>query len=373
MRSFVALATVLILVLAGCGRGGDQRTQTPPPEIVLGPADTAVVATGAIRTGPALTGTLTAEQQATVRAQIAGAILETYAEPGEPVRRGQLLARVDAAALRDAYTSAQVAVENARSNLALAEREAERQRILAEAGAVAERNVETATQSVAQARSQLAAVRAQLAAAEEQLGETRITAPLTGIVSEKPVSAGDVVQPGTAVYTVVDLSTLELEASVSAERLSALSIGDPVEFTVNGFPNRTFQGRIARINPSADPATRQVRVYAEIPNPGNELVSGLFAEGRVASRSAEGLIVPERAIDRRMGPPAVLKVQNGKVERVPVRLGLEDQQEQKVQIVQGVREGDVLLVGAAQEITPGTAVRLAPEVRQEAQRLAQQL
>ncbi|HYO16790.1 MAG TPA: efflux RND transporter periplasmic adaptor subunit, partial [Thermoanaerobaculia bacterium] len=112
MRSFVALATVL--VLAGCGRGGDQRTQTPPPEIVLGPADTAVVATGAIRTGPALTGTLTAEKQATVRAQIAGAILETYAEPGEPVRRGQLLARVDAAALRDAYTSAQVAVENAR-------------------------------------------------------------------------------------------------------------------------------------------------------------------------------------------------------------------------------------------------------------------
>jgi membrane fusion protein, multidrug efflux system len=370
MKRFLVL--IFLLALAACGRGGEEKkAQAPPPEIVLGPADTAVVVQGDIRTGPALTGTLMAKQEATVRAQISGSILEAFVEPGEAVRRGQILARLDASALRDAYTSAQVAVENARSNVALAEREAERQRILAGAGAVAERNVETATQSVAQARSQLAAARAQLSAAEKQLGYTRIEAPITGVVSERPVSSGDVVQPGTAVYTVVDPSLLELEASVPAERLSAVSAGAPVEFTVNGFPGRTFQGRISRINPAADPATRQVRVYAEIPNPGNELVSGLFAEGRVASRSAEGLLVPEAAIDRRMGPPAVIRVQNGTVRRVPVRLGIEDPQEQKVQIVQGVAEGDVVLVGAAQEITPGTAVRLAPAVRQEAQTLAQ--
>lgn len=370
------LAAVLLAALpfAGCGRGKQsEEAAAPPPEIVLGPADTAIVTRAEVQTGPSLSGTLTAEEEATVRAQLSGSILETYVEPGEAVRRGQPLARLDTFGLRDAYTSAQVAVEQARSNLSLAEREAERQRVLADAGAVAERNVETATQSVAQARAGLAQARAQLASAEKQLGYARITAPIDGVVSEKPVSAGDVVQPGTAVYTVVDPSRLELEASVPAEQVGALHIGAPVQFTVNGYPGRAFEGEITRINPAADPATRQVRVYAEIPNPGNDLVAGLFAEGRIASQSRVGLTVPSAAIDRRMQRPAVLVVREGKVQRVDVELGIEDEREQRVEVRNGVREGEVVLRGGAQEIAPGTPVRLAPAVRQQVERLAQVL
>ena len=371
MSRALLVVSILCLAFSGCRRGGPEAAEnTPPPEIVLGAADTAVVVRGPIESGPLLSGSLTAQDEATVRAQIGGMILETYAEPGEQVGRGTTLARLDESALRDTLTSARLAVTNARSQLALAEREAERQRVLEQAGAVAERNVETASQQVVTARAALAQARAQVSAAEKQLGYTRITAPLTGVVSEKPVSAGDVVQPGTALYTVVDPSSLELEASVPAERLAALEIGNPVEFTVNGFPGRSFRGRITRINPSADPTTRQVRVYAEIANPG-ELVTGLYAEGRVASEQAIGLTVPEEAIDRRMVKPAVLRVQEGKVQRVEVELGLVDRQAQRVEIRQGVQEGDVVLVGAAQEIAPGTPVRLAPEVRQQTERLAQ--
>lgn len=369
--TILAAGLLAVLPFAGCGK--KEEPPPPPPEIVLGPADTAVVTRGEVQTGPALSGTLAAEEEATVRAQLAGSILETYAEPGEPVRRGQLLARLDASSLRDAYTSTQVAVEQARSNLALAEREAERQRILAEAGAVAERNVETAIQSVATARASVAQARAQLSAAEKQLGYTRVVAPLSGVVSEKPVSAGDVVQPGTAVYTVVDPSRLELEASVPAEQIGALRVGAPVQFTVNGYSGRAFEGQITRINPTADPATRQVRVYAEIPNPGNDLVAGLFAEGRVASQAHTGLTVPTAAIDRRMQKPAVLVVRGGKVARVEVQLGIEDEREQRVEIVRGVQAGEVVLRGGAQEIAPGTAVRLAPAVQQQVERLAQVL
>lgn len=369
--TILAAGLLAVLSFAGCGRG--KETPPPPPEIVLGPADTAVVTRGEVQTGPSLSGTLAAEEQATVRAQLSGSILETYAEPGEPVRRGQLLARLDPFSLRDTYTSAQVAVEQSRSNLALAEREAERQRILADAGAVAERNVETATQSVATARASLAQARAQLSSAEKQLGYTRVTAPLSGVVSEKPVSTGDVVQPGTAVYTVVDPSSLELEASVPADQIGALHIGAPVQFTVNGYPGRAFEGQVTRINPAADPATRQVRVYAEIPNLGNDLVAGLFAEGRIASQSRIGLTVPTAAIDRRMRRPAVLVVRGGKVARVEVQLGIEDEREQRVEIVRGVQAGEVVLRGGAQEIAPGTAVRLAPAVQQQVERLAQAL
>jgi RND family efflux transporter MFP subunit len=357
---------------AGCKRGGSKEAaNTPPPAINLGPEDTAVVMNAPIESGPAVTGTLAAKQEATVRAQIAGSVLETYAEPGQSVRRGQLLARLDSTSLTDAYNSARAAVESARNNLAVAEREAQRQQVLAQAGAVAQRNVETSQQSVVSARAALAQARSQVANAEKQIGYTRITAPFAGVVSERPASAGDVVQAGTALYTVVDPSILQLEASVPSEQLASLRVGSQVEFTVTGYAGREFRGQIIRINPSADPATRQVRVYAEIPNAGNALVAGLYAEGRVASESRTALTLPETAIDRRMAKPAVLRVRDGKVERVEVELGLVDDREQRVEVRRGVAPGDVVLVGSAQEIAPGTPVHLAPSIREQAEKLAQ--
>jgi RND family efflux transporter MFP subunit len=371
----LTLPLALCLLLAACGRGEKEKAaqNQPPPEIVLGPEDAAVVIEGPISAGPALSGTLAAREQATVRAQLGGTVLETYAEPGERVRRGEVLARLDTAALSDTLTFARTAVNTARSQVALAEREAERQRALLAAGAVAARNVETAQQQTVAARAQLAQAQAQLAQAQEQLGNTRITAPFTGVVSEMPFSAGDVVQPGTALYTIIDPSSLELEASVPAERLEALHVGAPVTFRVNGLPGRDFTGRVARINPSVDPTTRQVRVYAEIPNDEGELVAGLFAEGRIATEARNALTVPTNAIDSTMQRPAILVVREGKVRRVDVELGLRDEQEQRVEVRRGVQAGEVVLVGAAQEITPGTAVRVAPAVREQAERLAANL
>lgn len=371
----LALPLTLCLLLTACGRGEKEKAaqNQPPPEIVLGPEDATIVVEGPISAGPSLSGTLTAREQATVRAQLGGTVLETYAEPGERVRRGEVLARLDTAALSDTLAFARTAVTTARSQLALAEREAERQRVLVAAGAVAARNVETAQQQIVAARAQLSQAQAQLAQAQEQLGNTRITAPFTGVVSEMPFSAGDVVQPGTSLYTIIDPSSLELEASVPAERLEALHVGAPVTFTVNGLPGRDFVGRVARINPSVDPTTRQVRVYAEIPNDEGELVAGLFAEGRIATQARNGLTVPTDAIDSTMQRPAVLVVREGKVRRVDVELGLRDEQEQRVEVRRGVQAGEVVLVGAAQEITPGTAVRVAPAVREQAERLAANL
>lgn len=375
-RSRTALFLLISLILAaGCRRNGgkDAAANAPPPPIVLGPEDTAVVVRAPIQSGPALTGTLTAEQQATVRAQLSGSVLEVLAEPGQTVRRGQVLARLDSASLTEIYTSAQAAVTNARNNLAFAQRELERQRALVTAGAVAQRNVETAQQQVVAAQAALAQARSQVANAEKQLGYTRVTAPFSGVVSERPVAGGDVVQPGTALFTIVDPSSLQLEAAIPAEQIGSLGVGVPVEFNVTGYTGRTFRGRITRINPAADPATRQVRVYAEIPNPGNDLVSGLYAEGRVESESRTALTVPSGAIDRRMAKPAVMRVRDGKVERVAVQLGLVDDREQRVEVRRGVEAGDVVLMGASQEIQPGTPVRLAPSVQQQSERLAQAL
>jgi RND family efflux transporter MFP subunit len=373
-RILLILLALALLTGAGCRKGAkDAAANAAPQPIVLGPEDTAVVAKGSLQSGPAVTGTLAANRQATLRAQIAGSVLTVTAEPGQAVRRGETLARLDSAALTDAYNSARSAVTSARNNLDVAQREAQRQRTLVAEGAVAQRNVETSEQTVVQAQASLAQTQSQLASAEKQLAYTVVSAPYAGVVSDRSVSAGDVVQPGTALYTVVDPSSLQLEAAVPAEQLGQLKVGAPVEFTVTGYGAHTFRGQITRINPSADPTTRQVRVYAEIPNTANDLVAGLYAEGRVQSETRTGLVLPTAAIDRRMARPAVLLVRDGKVARVDVQLGLVDDREQKVEVRAGVQPGDVVLLGAAQEIAPGTPVRLAPSVQQAAERLAQTL
>ena len=159
-------------------------------------------------------------------------------------------------------------------------------------------------------------------------------------------------------FTVVDPTTMRLEAAVPAEDLASVRIGRPVTFTVSGYPGRTFAGAITRVSPTVDPATRQVRIFASIPNAGQALVGGLFAEGRIAAESHVGPVAPEDAIDERATVPAVMRIRNGAVEHVQVAIGIRDPATERVEIVSGVSVGDTLLVGPARSITVNTPVRV---------------
>jgi membrane fusion protein (multidrug efflux system) len=129
-----------------------------------------------------------------------------------------------------------------------------------------------------------------------------------------------------------------------------------VSFTVSGYPGRTFTGRVTRVSPVADPATRQVQILATIPNAGNTLVGGLFAEGRVASESRTGLVVPATAVNERGIAPMAMRLKGGAVEQVTVQIGLRDAASEVVEVTGGLAAGDTVLVGAAQGISAGTKV-----------------
>jgi hypothetical protein len=115
-----------------------------------------------------------------------------------------------------------------------------------------------------------------------------------------------------------------------------------------------------------------VRLYARIPNTGRGLVAGLYANGRVAATSHDGIVVPLSAVDQRGLAPLVARLTGGKVEQVTVALGTRDEATERVEITRGIAAGDTLLLGAAQGITPGTPLRVsggdkavaAPAVRQ---------
>ena len=327
--------------------------------MTIGPENIAVVVNGSLSSGPAISGALMPEREAMVRAQVGGSVLETYAEQGQAVRAGQVLARIDGGGLQEAFLSARAGLTSARNNADIAQRELARSQKLLAAGAIAERDIEQTRRSAVAATAALADARARLSMAQKQVGNTTLTAPISGVVSDRQASAGDVLQPGGAMFTIVDPSSMRLEAAVPAEYLSQVRIGNPVSFTVTGYPDREFVGRVARINPTADPATRQVRIFISIPNTAGTLVGGLYANGRLSSAVRTGLTVPVSAIDGRSSVPGVLRLKQGKVERTPVQLGLRDEGADKIEIISGVQAGDTLLTGAAQAISPGTIVKVS--------------
>lgn len=360
-RSFVLTGAALTVaaIVAACGdNNANADTTVATPAVLVGPENISVVKAQQIRTGPTLSGAIQAEREATVRAEISAAVLETYAEPGQRVPGGAVLGRLDDSAIRDQELSARATVATAQNAHDIAKRELERAEALVKAGAIAERDLERARNGALAAETQLANARAMHASASKQLSRTRITAPFAGVISARQANAGDVVSPGTALFTIVDPSTMRLEASVPAQSLAAIRVGLPVEFAVAGYPNRRFTGRVTRVNPTADPATRQVRIIVTIPNAGAVLVGGLFAEGRVASETRTAPVVPVVAVDERGVRPSVMRIKNGKVERVEVDLGLRDNQTETIEVANGLTPGDTVLLGTARGLTPGTPVKV---------------
>jgi RND family efflux transporter MFP subunit len=349
------------LALSACGDNAAAKDAEAkaPVTVNVGPENVAVVQRELVSTGPAISGTLTAEREATVRAEVGGPVLATLADQGSRVGRGALLARVDDRTMRDAFLSARGGVNTAQSSLNMAQRELDRFTKLKEAGAISEREFETVRWNHEASQSQLADAQARLTLAQKQLDDAQIRAPISGIVSARLTNAGDVVAPGGAMFTIVDPSSMRLEGSVPASQLASIRAGAPVSFRISGYPDKSHEGRITRISPEADATTGQIRVVVSIPNARGGLVGGLFAEGRVAAEKRDGMTAPVSAVDLRSLRPSVLRLKGGKAERVEVQVGLKDDETERIELVQGVSVGDTLLIGAAQGISPGTPVKIS--------------
>lgn len=359
MRRVVPRALLLVAVpLAACGRPGGPAVTPASGAQVIGPDNIAVVAEDSLRAGPAISGTLVADREARLRAEVAGAVLDTYAEPGERVAAGTLLARLDDAAIKDAAQSARSAVAQARLASDQAARELRRAKTLAAAGAVADRDVESAERAALGAQAALADAQARVASAEKALRNTSVRAPFAGVVSERVVSPGDIVAPGTALYSIIDPRSLRVQADVPTAALGDVRVGAPVVFRVNG-SDRELSGRVTRVVPMVNPQTRQVRLLASVPNGGGALVAGLFVEGRVVAEVRQGLLVPEQAVDQTGVAPLVMRLKGGKVERVEVAVGVRDEARERVEVTRGLAAGDTVLLGAARGISAGTAVTVS--------------
>jgi len=362
MRLFTII--VVVIALAACKKGAQEQSKgtNEVPTIKLAPEDVTVLARGELQTGPRISGTLQAASRAVVRAETQGAVVAIGPELGQPVKKGDLLARIEAKALGDVASSARSGLDSAQAQYELAQREVQRTEALVKGGALAQRELDRAKSQATAAQAAVTQARAQLASSQSQLGDATVRAPLAGVVARRAISVGDVVSPGSELYEVIDPSTMRLDASVASEDLSVIAVGKAVDFAVRGYPGQLFTGKIQRIAPAADPVTRQIQVLVDIPNPGGKLIAGLYAEGRITVERREALTAPVGAIDSSGDQPTVLRVKNGVVERVIVALGVRDERAEVVEVTSGLAQGDVLVLARAQKnVGPGAKVELPPQ------------
>jgi RND family efflux transporter MFP subunit len=350
---------LLALTAAACGKSAENAApETANAAQIIGPDNIAVATVDTLSSGPAISGTLAADREARIRAEVGGAVLQVMVDAGQPVSQGTVMARIDDAAVRDAAISARSGVTQATVAAQQAEKELQRARALVAAGAIAERDVESAERGNLSAQAALADAKARLSSAEKNLRNTQVRAPFSGIVAEKSVSPGDIVAPGSAMFTVIDPRSLRVEASVPAGALRDVKVGAPVRFTVNG-ADRELEGRITRVAPMVNAQTKQVAIQASIPNSAGVLVAGLFVEGRVSAQKRVGVLVPEQAVDQTGIVSNVMRLKNGKVEKVEVQLGLRDDAAERVEVTSGLAGGDTVLLGAARGISVGVAVTVS--------------
>lgn len=343
---------LLLALLLACG--GPPAAQVGPDAVTLSTSDVARVTSEPIAAGPRVSGTLEAALSAVIRAEAGGDVEAVSVEIGDRVTKGQVMAVIEADALRQSLASASANVASAEANEANARRELERITRLQEAGALSRRDVEVAEAQLKAAQAQLEGARAQRVAASQQAGGATVRAPFDGVVATRDVGEGDIVGMGSPLFTVIDPSTLRLEGAVPADAAGLVRPGASARFTVQGLGARLFEGSVERVAPAVDPATRQIPVIIALPNPDGALLAGLFAEGRVAADVHQALVLPSDALDG----DHVLRVNGDKVEQVTVKTGVRDEASEKVEILDGVSAGDVVLVGAAREVPAGSLVKL---------------
>jgi len=358
----VAAVAVLALGVAACGGAEDgAATAAESPavaEVVLGAQDVATAERSRIGSAVSLTGSLEPYQVVEVRAQVPGQVSNLRVDRGQAVARGQVMAEIEAEGIRSQAAGAQAGVAAAEAQLALARRQLESARTLFDAGAMSEIDFRGAQTQFEAAQAQLAAARAQAAGAGEQARRATVTAPIAGEVSNRQVSAGEAVNVGQALFTVVNTEILELAGQVPVNQAAVMRVGQPVEFSLAAYPGRTFRGEVARVEPTADPTTRQVGVYVRLPNPGRQLVGGQFATGRILSGGeAEAVVVPLTALRQQGAETFVWTVEEGVVAKRPVTVGERDEARGVVAITGGLEAGQRVVV-APGAIAEGTRVRV---------------
>jgi RND family efflux transporter MFP subunit len=353
--------TILVLAiastLAACSKGPKEPAKAGAPtaqaaqdkdgkpvQLLLSQEDLLTVQSNSLTSGPVITGSIQPERRADLRAEVQAIVLQVLKENGEPVKKGDVLVKLDETSIRDSLLSAQESVRASSQALDQATRQLERLKTLRASGMTSQQALDDAEVRRNNAQSDLSAARAREVSARQQLARTVVRAPFDGIVSDRKVSAGDTASLGKELLKVIDPTSMRFEGRVSADKISQVKVGQQVMFRINGYGTQPFAGTVKRIDPAANDVTRQVEVlvnFAE--HSAQPRVAGLYAEGRIDAETTDALMLPEGALVRAGDKTYAWRLNGKTIARTDLAMGARDQRTGNFEIKGGLKAGDTVL------------------------------
>ncbi|MES2321465.1 MAG: efflux RND transporter periplasmic adaptor subunit [Pseudomonadota bacterium] len=338
----------------------DPKADKPAVQLLISPEDMLTVQTNAIASGPVVTGSIQPERKADLRAEVSAVVLQVLKENGDPVRRGDVLVKLDETAIRDSLNSAEASARAAGQALEQAERQLERMKTLRTSGMTSAQAMDDAEVRRNNAASEVAASRSRAALARQQISRTQVRAPFDGIVSDRKVSAGDTASVGKEMVKVIDPSSMRFEGRVSADRISAVKVGQPVSFRINGYANQEFRGIVRRVDPSANEITRQVEVLVGFaPGSAQPRVSGLYGEGRIEAESSTAVTLPEGALVKAGDKAYTWRLKGNALNKAELTVGARDTRTGNYEVLRGLAVGDIVLRNPSSAFKDGQKYTMA--------------
>ena len=333
-----------------------------PVTLEFEPGDVARVEARALARWLPVSGALQPVNQATVKAKVSGDVRHIAVREGEAVGAGQVLARIDTADLEARLAERVGALESAKAQLAMADKNRASSQTLLRQNFISQNAFDNSESSYSVANGTVQSAQAQVQLAQNALRDAVVIAPLAGIVAKRHVQPGEKVAFDSPVVTVVDLKEMELQAAVPSVDVPALAIGMPVDLTIDGFGERRFSGRIERINPATEAGTRAILVYVGIPNADRSLRGGMFATGRIAlAVDAPVPTLPQSAIRTEAGQTFVWTIDAGKLVRRIVVVGRRDDEAGRVEVKTALPAGAPILAARFDNLKDGApAIVRAP-------------
>lgn len=339
---FVALLTMLVALAAGCkkksGAGG------APPNL-----PSTVIAAEARKQPVAATlsvvGTLTANESVEVKAETDGTVAEILFQEGQPVKKGDLLIRLDESKFASALAEAE-------ANLKLTATTFERNKELYRQKLISQQEYD-------QAAALFQANQATVELRKRELQDARIIAPFAGLAGSRAVSAGQVISKNTTLTWIVDLDPVKAEFNVPERFLRELKVGQPLALSVAAYPRESFRGEVYFLAPQIDPTTRTLLMKARVPNSDLKLKPGMFASLDLTLTLREGaIVVPESALISMGERTSVYVIDaESKAQVRPVKVGL--RLPNLIEITEGLNEGEKVVAEGVQKVRPGAPVKIA--------------
>ena len=357
--------TLIVLALASalsaCGKPGADaaKPEAKPVQLLVSSEDVLTVQSDALASGPVITGSIQPERKADLRAEVSAVVLQVLKENGDPVKRGDVLVKLDETSIRDSLLSAEESLRAATQAFDQSQRALERSKTLRASGMTSAQALDDAEVRRNSAQSEVSAARARLATARQQVGRTVVRAPFDGIVSERKVSNGDTASIGKELLKVIDPTSMRFEGQVSADKIASVKVGQPVMFRVNGYGEQQFTGVVRRIDPSANDVTRQVEVLVGFANGNQPRVAGLYAEGRIDAEVADALTLPESALVRNGDKTYAWKIKGNALVKADLGMGARDPRTGNFEIRKGLAAGDTVLRHPGSNLKDGQKVEMA--------------